>query len=42
MMEKDDMKEYNWVEKVKQSDAAKFKPQVVEKIIEDWEKENKK
>ena len=36
-MEKD-----NWVEKVKGSDAAKFRPEVAEKIIEDWKKEQGK
>ena len=34
VMEKD-----SWVEKVMRSDAARFKPEVVEKIIEDWKKE---
>ena len=32
------MREDSWVEKVMQSDAAKFRPDMVEKIIEDWEK----
>ena len=33
-----DMNKDSWVEKIKMSDAAKFKPGVVEKIVEDWEK----
>ena len=37
-----DMKKDSWVEKIKMSDAAKFKPGVVEKIVEDWEKGREK
>ena len=37
MMEKD-----SWVEKVMRSDAARFKPEVAKKIVEDWKKEREK
>ena len=29
----------SWVDKVMQSDAARFRPEVAKKIIEDWKKE---
>ena len=37
MMEKD-----SWVDKIMQSDAARFKPEVAKKIIEDGKKEQGK
>ena len=37
MMDKD-----SWVEKVMQSDAAKFRPEAAKKIIEDGKKEEGK
>ena len=36
------MGEDSWVERIKESDAAKFKPEVAEKIIEDWKKGREK
>ena len=36
-MEKD-----SWVDKVMQSDAARFKPEVAKKIVEDWDKGKEK
>ena len=38
----DDMENDGWVEKIKESDAAKFKPEAAEKIIEDWKKGREK
>ena len=34
----EDMKKDSWVEKIMQSDAAKFRPGAAKKIIEDWGK----
>ena len=33
------MKKDSWVDKVMQSDAARFKPEAAKKIVEDWERE---
>ena len=36
------MKEDNWVDKIKESDAARFRPEAAKRIIEDWKKEQGK
>ena len=37
-----DMEKNSWIAKIMKSDAAKFKPGVAKKIIEDWKKEQGK
>ena len=36
------MKKDSWVEKIMRSDAARFRPEVAKKIVEDCKKEQEK